>query len=164
MNAITLRKSRVASHGFTLIEAMVVVALVAIVSAIAAPNMQTMIGSMNSRAVAFDLINDLTYARSEAIKRNQTASIVPVGGDWTQGWQVSAGGQALRSRSALASSLGVSGAAATGVTFQPNGRIVNDTTTANLTWSISSSITGVQSRCVVISPTGAARSKNGSCS
>jgi type IV fimbrial biogenesis protein FimT len=159
------RVGRRGTAGFTLIEAVVVVALLAIVAAVAAPSFRSFIGTMNSKSVAFDLINDLTVARSEAIKRNATTSMAPVGGDWAKGWQVlDANGGVLRERAALTSSLSVSGAAVAGVVFRPNGRLSDDVADDNLAWSISSSISGVTARCVVISPTGSARSKTGTCS
>jgi len=151
--------------GFTLIEAVVVVGLLAIVASIAAPSFRSFIGTMNSKSVAFDLINDLTVARSEAIKRNATTSVTPVAGDWAKGWQVlDANNVVLRERAALSSSLSVGSAPTTGVQFRPNGRLSDDTDPGNLAWSVSSSISGVTARCVVISPTGAARAKTGSCS
>jgi type IV fimbrial biogenesis protein FimT len=151
--------------GFTLIEVVVVVALLAIVATIAAPSFRSFIGTMNSKSAAFDLISDLTVARSEAIKRNANVTVTPTGGDWAKGWQVlDANGNALRQRSALTSSLSVGGDAGAGVVFSPNGRLANDTATANQKWSISSTISGVTARCVVISPTGSARSKTGGCS
>ncbi len=159
------RCARRHASGFTLIEAVVVVGMLAIVAAIAAPSFRSFVGTMNSKSTAFDLINDLTVARSEAIKRNANASVVPVGGNWSQGWQVrDANGTVLRERAALTSSLSVSGAATAGVVFRPNGRLSDDTADGNLAWSISSSISGVTARCVVISPTGSARSKTGTCS
>jgi type IV fimbrial biogenesis protein FimT len=150
--------------GFTLIEAMVVVALIAILAGIAAPSFRSFIGTMNSKSAAFDLIGDLTAARSEAVKRNQNVTVVPVAGDWTKGWLVQWGANTLRERPALTSSLSVSGAPAGGVTFGPNGRLSADTVDTNLKWSISSTISGVTSRCVVVTPTGAARSSPGVCS
>ena len=159
-----LRTAVGGSYGFTLIEAMVVVALVAILSAVAAPSFRSFIGTMNAKSAAFDLIGDLTVARSEAIKLNQNATVMPVGGNWAQGWSVSASGATVRTRPALSSSLSISGlGSGAGVTFGPNGRLANDTATANLTWSISSTTSGVTARCVVISPTGSARSKSGTC-
>lgn len=152
-------------RGFTLIEAVTAVAIVAIVAAIAAPNMRSFVGTMNSKSAAFDLISDLGVARAEAIKRNDTTRMVPVGGDWAKGWQVlDANGGLLRERPALTSSLSISNAAVAGVAFRPNGRLSDDTTDGNLAWSISSTINGVTARCVVVTPTGAARSKNGACS
>jgi type IV fimbrial biogenesis protein FimT len=110
-----------------LIEAMVVVALLSILAGIAAPGFRTFIGTMNSKSAAFDLIGDLTAARSEAVKRNQNATVVPVGGNWANGWQIQSGGNTLRERPALTSSLSVSGAPGGGVTFGPNGRLAADT-------------------------------------
>jgi len=159
------RVGRRGTAGFTLIEAVVVVALLAIVAAVAAPSFRSFIGTMNSKSVAFDLINDLSIARSEAIKRNANTTLVPVASDWAKGWQLlDANGALLRERAALSSSLSVSGAAVSGVTFRPNGRLADDIDDGNLAWSISSTISGVTARCVVISPTGSARSKTGTCS
>jgi type IV fimbrial biogenesis protein FimT len=151
--------------GFTLIETMVVVSILAIVGTIAAPSFRSFIGTMNAKSAAFDLISDLAVARSEAIKGNQVTTVTPAGGDWSKGWSVTdAGGRTLRERTALGSSLSVGGSPPATISFRPNGRLSNDTVTANLGFSISSSIAGVTARCVVITPTGAARSKMGSCS
>lgn len=157
-------RSRRPAPGFTLIETMVVVALLAIVGAIAAPSFRSFIGTMNAKSTAFDLISDLGVARSEAIKGNRPTTLAPVSGDWTQGWQVTAGADTLRTRAALASSLSVSSTQVGGVTFRPNGRLADDTAPENLSFSITSSIAGVTARCVVLTPTGTARSKTGSCS
>lgn len=151
-------------RGFTLIELMVVVTILAVVAGIAAPSFRSFIGTMNSKSAAFDLIGDLSLARSEAVKQNQTATVVPLSGSWSNGWQIVANGVTVRTRSALVSSLSVSGAPVAGVTFRPNGRLSDDTAAGNLKWSISSSISGVTSRCVVITPTGSARSIPGTCS
>jgi type IV fimbrial biogenesis protein FimT len=156
------RARRAAPRGFTLIEAMTVVAMVAIVSAIAAPSFRSFIATMNAKSATFDLIADLATARSEAIKLNQTITLAPVSGSWANGWQITDGnGTVLRERPAPGYSLSVSGA---DVTFGPNGRLAADTADSLVKWDIASSISGVTPRCVVITPTGAARSKSGSCS
>jgi len=149
-------------RGFTIIELLTVVTILAIVSGIAAPSFRSLIGTMNTKSAAFDLISDLTTARSEAIKRNASASIAPVGGDWSKGWTISAGGATLRERSAPSSSISIN-APTGGVVFGASGRLSGLANTNNLSWSVTSTITGVTARCVVITPTGAARAKSGGC-
>ena len=150
-------------RGFTLIELMVVVAMVGVLSAIAGPSFRSFIGTMNSKSAAFELINDLAMARSEAIKRNRQTRVEPlVGSDWSKGWRIVSDGITLRERPALASALSITGASAA-LDFRPNGRVAGDTADSNLAWSISSSIGGVTARCVVITPTGSARAKTGVC-
>lgn len=152
-----------ASSGFTLIELAVVVAIVAVVSTVAAPSFKVFLDSMNTKSAAMDLVGDLTTARSEALKRNASVSIVPVDNNWANGWQILRGDTPLRDHPALRTGISVNAPAA-GVLFLPNGR-VSDTelNTSNATWAIRSSVAGVQARCVVITPSGAARSKQGSC-
>lgn len=172
---VTRRAARPPARGFTLIEALVVIAIVAITSAMAAPSFRSFIGTMNSKSVAFELISDLATARSEAIKRNQAVRVEPkAAGDWSEGWciVVGLGGDpcvdnppdkiVLRQRDALASALSISDAPAT-LDFRPNGRVADDAADGNVAWSISSSTVGVTARCVVITPTGSARSKAGVC-
>jgi type IV fimbrial biogenesis protein FimT len=157
------RAPRPPLRGFTLIEAMVVVSVIAILGAITGPGFRSFIGTMNSKSAAFELISDLAMARSEAIKRNRQTSVEPmVAGDWSKGWRIVSNGTTLRERAALASALSISGAPAA-LNFRPNGRVAADTADSNLAWSISSSIAGVTARCVVITPTGSARAKMGVC-
>lgn len=150
-------------RGFTLMEALVVMSIIAIVVAIGAPNLTFLIGSMNARSASFDLVADLALARSEAIKRNRAVTVAPlVTGNWSQGWRVTtdAGTVTLRERGALPSALGVTSSAAN-LQFGANGRIGPDTAPGNMSWAITSSNAGP--RCVVITPTGSARSRHGAC-
>lgn len=151
------------TRGFTLIETMTVVALLAIVAAIAAPSFRSFIGTMGTKAAAFDLISDLAYARSEAIKQNTSSTIAPVSGsDWASGWRVTLGAATLREHPALTSSIAVSSSPGA-ITFLPNGRLGSDTADASQAWRVESTIAGVTARCVVVTLTGAARSKYGAC-
>ena len=72
MNA-TRRLSRA---GFTIIELMVVVVLVAIVVALAVPSFRELIARNRLEGVASELVTDLQYARSEAVSRNGNVGLV----------------------------------------------------------------------------------------
>jgi len=58
------------SHGFTLVEAMVVIALIAIVSAIAIPAWQSMKRNSDLKSAAYEAMTGIQWAKSEAAKRN----------------------------------------------------------------------------------------------
>jgi type IV fimbrial biogenesis protein FimT len=99
MRASALRRP---ARGFTAIEMMVVVAIIAILTAFAAPYMSQMVRKQRLRTTSFDVFSSLTLARSEAIKRNVSVTMAPVGGDWAQGWTVTdANGNLLRSQGSV---------------------------------------------------------------
>lgn len=87
------------NSGFTLLELVIVMALVAIVVSIAIPSMRTF--SQNDRLITNinTMVGHLAYARSEAVKRSQQVAVcvsndsqnaVPscTAGNWTDGWIV----------------------------------------------------------------------------
>ena len=83
-------------NGFSIIELMIVIVLIAIVSAIAIPNFTAMVKKNRMATQANALIASINMARSEAIKRNLSvtlcrsadgASCAGAGG-WEQGWIV----------------------------------------------------------------------------
>ena len=61
---------RLRQAGFTLVELMIVVALVAILLALAAPSFRETIARNRLEGVAGELSTDFQYARSEAVARN----------------------------------------------------------------------------------------------
>ncbi|MCC5826462.1 GspH/FimT family pseudopilin [Alkalimonas sp.] len=81
--------------GFTLIELMVTVAVMAIVLTVAIPSFTNLINGNRLTSQANELLSALSYARSEAIRRNAdvifchsqdgTSCSAPAGGNW-QGW------------------------------------------------------------------------------
>lgn len=118
--------SKYRMQGFTATEMMIVLAIVGIITAIAAPNMAQMIRNQRVKTVAFDVFASLTLARSEAVKRNLTVTITPtVAGDWLKGWQVKdSNNQMLKEesdRKLSASELTMAGPAS--VTFARTGRL-----------------------------------------
>ncbi len=71
------RPARASAHavgGFTLIELMVVVALIALLSLVAAPSMQKVFKSNRVQTEAASFVGDLMLARTEAVRRGQSVS------------------------------------------------------------------------------------------
>jgi type IV fimbrial biogenesis protein FimT len=148
---------RAAGHpketGFTLIEAMVVIAILGILVALAAPSFSNTIATMRIKSISFDLVNDLNTARSEAIKRNADVVISAVGGEWKQGWSITTGATTLKSHEPLSESIAVE-SAVTAINFQGNGR-----PTAETALTVTSTLTGVSPRCVKLQASGSAQSE-----
>ena len=90
------RRASFDQRGFTLIELMVAVAMVAILSAVAAPSFSAMMLRSAIRSASSDLGADLNVARAEAIRVGGRVSVCPrtaptamtCGSDWNQGWLV----------------------------------------------------------------------------
>ena len=84
--------------GFTLIEAMVVVAVVSILASLAAPSMIQFVRARQVETAAKSISSSMLFARSEAIKRNNpvllcagvtgNCAATPKTTDWVDGWRV----------------------------------------------------------------------------
>lgn len=76
-------------RAFTLVEILIVIVIVGILAALAAPSFSELIKSQKIKSMATDLNASLTLARSEAIKRNRDVTMSPVtAGSWPSGWQI----------------------------------------------------------------------------
>lgn len=78
-------------RGFTLVETLIVTAVLGILIAIALPNFSQWIASERVRGAANDLYAGLMMARSEAMKRNVQVDVSRTSGsstDWSAGWSV----------------------------------------------------------------------------
>lgn len=84
-----MKKSSCIARGFTLIELMVTVALVAILMAVAVPSMTTFQRNAQLTSFSNTLLSAVNAARGEAMKRGQPAMVVPTdGSNWSSGWVV----------------------------------------------------------------------------
>ena len=70
-----VRAMRIQNFGFTLIELMVAIAVVAIVLTMGVPSFERVIERNQLTANINELVASLNYARSEAVRRNQRVSI-----------------------------------------------------------------------------------------
>lgn len=111
------------ADGFTLIELMATVAVIAVLLTIAVPSFIDLALNQSVRSGAADLQTTLYFARAQAITMARDVSVVPSGGDWKNGWTVQlSDGTALRREAALNSLL--SSMSGSTVTYQSDGRVV----------------------------------------
>ncbi|MEP4145678.1 MAG: GspH/FimT family pseudopilin [Halioglobus sp.] len=82
-----VRSSR--DQGFTLVELMIVVFIVAVLLGIGVPSFRSFLVDQRYRSTSADLRIALMTARSEAVKRNVAIQVTPTSDDdWTTGWQI----------------------------------------------------------------------------
>jgi type IV fimbrial biogenesis protein FimT len=74
-------------RGFSLLEIVIVVAILGIILSIAIPNFADMLAEQRARSAASEIVGDLTLARIEAIKQ-QRRVIFEKGASWKDGWSV----------------------------------------------------------------------------
>lgn len=88
------------STGFTLIELMVTVAVVAVFASLAGPSFRQLIATQRVRSGVSALSESLWLARSEALKRNASVSFTVTNGV-AQPWSVVSGATTLLSQEGL---------------------------------------------------------------
>jgi type IV fimbrial biogenesis protein FimT len=151
-------------RGFTVVEAMTVLAVVAILVSIALPSLANVLASQRLRAAGTDLMSSLLLARSEAIKRNAQVEVTPrAAGDWKSGWRVAtvATDEQVDRKEALGVRVNVSLAPAS-IVYERNGRL-GVAGFAQVEFRDSENQAGVRARCVTIDPSGLPRLQLGEC-
>ncbi|MGI9277489.1 MAG: GspH/FimT family pseudopilin [Endozoicomonas sp.] len=82
-------------RGFTLIELMVVIAMMAILASLAYPSMMRSIANNRVKTQSEEILNIIAFARLEAISRNAVVTITP-SANWTGSTIITANGVEIR--------------------------------------------------------------------
>lgn len=75
-------------RGFTLIELMVTLTVLAIVLGLAAPSLASLLASNRISTQTNEFIGALNLARSEAVRRGQPVTLLAAADNYSQGWTV----------------------------------------------------------------------------
>jgi type IV fimbrial biogenesis protein FimT len=157
---LTLKFGDERLRGFTLIELMVTLAVMAILLMIAVPSFQDATLSSKLSSYANSLVSSAHLARGEAIKRNSPVTLCVATSDtstdcgtggWEQGWIVrTTDGTVVQRQQALPAGLKITGGSDS-LVFQPSGV---GATSADFTVCRATPTVGTQERVVSISATG----------
>lgn len=110
-----------AQQGFTLIELMIVLMLIAVMAGIGVPAFQTMLQNSRLTSSTNSLLSALQYARSEAVTQRSAVTVSPLNGtDWASGALIMKGAIKLRETPPAGTGVTVTGSAAS-ITYQPDG-------------------------------------------
>ena len=151
--------TRTPSPGFTIIELMLVLTIVAVMATMALPNLTQSAKDQRVKTASFDVFSTLVTARSEAITRNASVTVTPTSGTtaWASGWEVTIGGSVLRKQDALPS-LTITGP--TTVVYNGNGRISGTTAP---TFELSATGSSITMRCITVDLSGRPVTKAAAC-
>lgn len=150
--------ARLRTAGYTVVELMSSLTVVAILCGLSVPGMTGLMLDTRAKTAAIDVYSTMVYARSEAIKRNANVDVIPNGGNWKNGWTVQVGGTVLKTVAPATSGLDDITAPAT-LTYSGDGRLTDPGT---ITYVIS--VTGnanVMARRVIVDTGGRASIRQG---
>jgi type IV fimbrial biogenesis protein FimT len=87
---VRLRSLRSLARGYSLIELMITLLIIAVMLGFAVPSFQEFIVNYRTSLQTNDLLADLALARTEAVKLARRAEVRAAPGGWNQGWFVGA--------------------------------------------------------------------------
>jgi type IV fimbrial biogenesis protein FimT len=121
--------------GYTLVDLMIALALLAIILALAVPGFAELIERQKISATTADLLAAIRLTRAEAIRRGQRVDLVPAdGADWRSGWMIFIDGNDNRRVDAGEAIILVHDAVARGITINS---VMTDSSTAYIAYAAS---------------------------
>ena len=114
-----------AQRGFTLVELMVVIVLLAIIAAVAAPGLQNLLENNQITSTSNRLVGSMNFARSQALREGRQVTVQALDGDWNKGAEVVMGGDVLRRVEISNSRMSITGES---VTYRGNGLTTGSST------------------------------------
>ena len=141
------------AQGLTLVELLIVMAIVAIFAVIGVPGFNSFMAKERLAVATNELYNAYRFARNEALKTSSSMALDAVGGDWAQGWQVkNSDGDVLFASKVPHSTVTIS---ASTVTVLGMGAVAS---------AVQYSITGTEgTNCISILTSGQSELQSGSC-
>lgn len=151
--------------GFTLVELMVTVAVLAILVALAGPSLADMLRKNRAQAEVNTIKSMFNYARSEAVQRSgQVYVCTPDAGDWSVRTGSCNGTELRRFSQPTVATVTKSNIPAAGLIFDARGYLANVTLAANRpAYSLSVTNACELNRIIQIQPIGSVAISAGSC-
>lgn len=145
-------------YGFSMIELMVTVAILAVLLSIGVPSFQSLIASQRLKSAASNLQSYLNLTRAEALKRNATVTLSPNSATgWQTGWKITDPGTGAVLFTTAAVPINITGPAS--VQYRGSGRI-NAATDNKFQFSNSGT---AEVRCVEVGLSGISMNTTGAC-
>jgi len=138
---------------------MVTLAVLAVLIMVAAPSFNTITLTQRVKTASFDIVANLSYARSEALKQNGNVTITPTDGDWANGWTITGPDGSTLKTGAASQNLTITGPAS--LVYSRSGRVTSGSGNIDISSSIEDA--AVAGRCITLDVTGLPRAKPGSC-
>ena len=160
------------NKGFTLIESLMVIAIMAILAANAVPSMRMAQANARVKSAAGDIANVMAAARSQAAGRQRSVSLKAETGGWNKGWvmkfQVAITGvpDIAAHRGLPSSSVVTATPNITELIFLPSGLVqkADGTAITNVVFAVcDSSVAGESGRSVTLTRLGRTTTKANAC-